>query len=201
METFIHDVRHGFRSLIKSPGLTGAAIVSLALGIGANTTLFTWVKAVLLRPVPGASDPASLHVAVVTSRDGIRHFWSYPNYRDVRARARTFDIIVHVVVGIARDIKYGTLDEPSRLHVYFNLAQRLQQRCPVAGTNRWRSALARRTGSRVCSDAIDPNLPLWDTRPVSEHMEQAVFPQRIGASLLGVMSALALLLRRSDFTA
>ena len=42
--------------------------------------------------------------------------------------------------------------------------------------------------------AVDPNLPLWDSRPVSEHMEQAVFPQRIGASLLGAMSALALLL-------
>ena len=94
METFIHDVRHGLRSLLKSPGLTAAAIVSLALGIGANTTLFTWVKAVLLRPVPGASDPASLHVAVITSRDGIPHGWSYPNYRDVRSRATSFDILV-----------------------------------------------------------------------------------------------------------
>ena len=105
METLIHDVRHGFRSLIKSPGLTGAAIVSLALGIGANTTLFTWVKAVLLRPVPGASDPASLHVAVVTGRDGSRQFWSYPNYRDVRARATTFDIIVQgeLVFSLAAD--------------------------------------------------------------------------------------------------
>ena len=59
MGILIHDVRHGVRSLLKTPGLTAAAILSLALGIGANTTIFTWVKAVLLRPVPGASDPAS----------------------------------------------------------------------------------------------------------------------------------------------
>jgi predicted permease len=105
LETFIHDVRHGFRSLIKNPGLTGAAIMSLALGIGANTTLFTWVKAVLVRPVPGASDPASLHVAVITSRDGTRDFWSYPNYRDVRARATTFDITIQgeLVISLAAD--------------------------------------------------------------------------------------------------
>ena len=92
MGILIHDVRHGVRSLLKTPGLTAAAILSLGLGIGANTTIFTWVKAVLLRPVPGASDPASLYVAVVISRDGIRDAWSYPDYRDIRDRADVLPI-------------------------------------------------------------------------------------------------------------
>ncbi len=93
MGTLTQDVRHGFRALRKNPGLTTAAILSLALGIGANTTIFTWVKAVLLRPIPGASDPGSLFVAVMMTRDGIRHSWSHPNFQDVRDRATSFDMI------------------------------------------------------------------------------------------------------------
>jgi predicted permease len=93
MATLLLDLRYGVRSLLKTPGLTIAAILSLALGIGANTTIFTWVQAVLLRPIPGASDPGSLSVAVLTSRDGGTRSWSYPNYRDVRDRATRFDVV------------------------------------------------------------------------------------------------------------
>ena len=87
------DVRYALRSVRRAPAFACIAILTLAIGIGANTTLFTWVKAVLLRPIPGAIDPASLYVAVAMSPDGTRDPWSYPDYRDVRDRATTFEPI------------------------------------------------------------------------------------------------------------
>ncbi|MGH9875523.1 MAG: permease prefix domain 1-containing protein, partial [Pyrinomonadaceae bacterium] len=52
LETFFRDLRYGFRMLRRSPGTTAVAVLSLALGIGANTALFTAVDAILLRTLP-----------------------------------------------------------------------------------------------------------------------------------------------------
>src|SRR3982750_566168 len=59
MSTFLQDLKFGARLLAKTPGFTVIAALSLALGIGANTTIFTLVNAVLLNPLP-VEDPSQL---------------------------------------------------------------------------------------------------------------------------------------------
>ena len=65
MSTFFQDLKFGVRLLAKTPGFTAIAALSLALGIGANTTIFTLVNAVLLNPLP-VEDPSQL-VSVFTT--------------------------------------------------------------------------------------------------------------------------------------
>ena len=60
METFWQDMRYGLRTLLKRPGFTLTVAITLALGIGANATIFTWIKAVLLEPLPGIERPEDL---------------------------------------------------------------------------------------------------------------------------------------------
>ncbi len=93
MSTLIADLRYSVRSLLKSPGLTAAAILSLGLGIGANTTIFTWVQAVLFRPIPMAADPGAIRIAAMENREGQSRSWSYPNYQDFRDRATLIDVV------------------------------------------------------------------------------------------------------------
>ncbi|MDQ3010085.1 MAG: ABC transporter permease [Acidobacteriota bacterium] len=86
METLLQDVRFGFRRLLKSPGFALVAILSLALGIGANTAIFSLVNLVLLRPLPVANPEQIVAVSAV-GKDGAMSAHSYPNYVDLRDRS------------------------------------------------------------------------------------------------------------------
>ncbi len=60
METLWRDVRYSVRTLLKQPRFTATVVLTLALGIGANATIFTWIKALLLAPLPGVTQPEQL---------------------------------------------------------------------------------------------------------------------------------------------
>src|SRR6476620_1099831 len=86
METLLQDIRFGFRQLTKQRGFAALAIISIALGIGANTSIFSLVDTVLLRPL-AVKEPSQLVELYGTSNNG--EAWSlqsYPNYKDYRDR-------------------------------------------------------------------------------------------------------------------
>ncbi len=93
IENMLKDLRYGMRTLLKNPGFTTVAVLSLALGIGVNTTIFSLVNAVLLRPLP-VHDPASL-VDVYTGDSDYPYVpSSYPDFRDFRDQSTVFDGLV-----------------------------------------------------------------------------------------------------------
>ena len=80
----LQDLKHAWRSLVQRPGVTVAIVLTLGLAIGANTTIFSWVDALVLSPLPGTQRPSELVVVkfATATRDNLS--FSYPNYRDVR---------------------------------------------------------------------------------------------------------------------
>ncbi|HEV2488398.1 MAG TPA: ABC transporter permease [Candidatus Acidoferrales bacterium] len=89
LESFLADIRFGLRMLRKSPGFTAVAVVTLALGIGANTAIFSVVNAVLLRPLP-YPNPEAIVLVVETVGKTEHNPVSYPNFLDWQRENRVF---------------------------------------------------------------------------------------------------------------
>ncbi|MBO0800419.1 MAG: ABC transporter permease [Blastocatellia bacterium] len=115
LEEIRQDLRYGARMLIKNPGFSTVAVLSLMLGIGANTAIFTWLKAFYLQPLPAV--PAShrlvmLHSTLINMGDS--PMWvSYPNYKDYRDRNQVFSGLA-AFNPITFNFVYGK-DQPDRI--------------------------------------------------------------------------------------
>jgi putative ABC transport system permease protein len=89
--TFTQDLRFALRMFTKNPGLSAVIVITLAFGIGANTTVFTLVNAVLFRGLPFEKPEQIMHIAAQNRERGDRRSGvSYPDYADFKANAKSF---------------------------------------------------------------------------------------------------------------
>ena len=84
------NLKYAFRMLIKDPWFTSVAVLALGLGIGVNSTVFTFVNAVLLRGLPFANADQIVHINSRNTAEGNGLGVSYPDYQDWRVQARSF---------------------------------------------------------------------------------------------------------------
>jgi hypothetical protein len=113
MNGLLQDLRHALRQLRKSPGFTIAAVLTLALGIAANTAIFSVIEAVILRPLPFAAPDRLVwlngKLVPLTDEGGV----SPPDFRDYRADNRTFDGLV--AMGYAANPSNLSSDKPEQV--------------------------------------------------------------------------------------
>jgi putative ABC transport system permease protein len=98
MQTAIYDLRFAWRQLCRAPGFAILAVVTLALGIGANTAMFTVVENVLLRPLPYANSDRLVYIGPADSEAIASTSWL--NYRDIRDQAQSLE----TVAGYSEDV-------------------------------------------------------------------------------------------------
>jgi len=90
MTSFWQDIRYSLRMIAKAPGFAALAILTLALGIGANTTIFSWINSTLLNPVPGLTNPREV-VSLTLSKPGDNPFpFTYPDLEAMRDGQQSF---------------------------------------------------------------------------------------------------------------
>ena len=99
MQTLFYDLRFALRQLLKTPGLALLAILTLALGVGANTAIFTVIESVLLRPLPYVHSDRLLYIGSAGAKPGFATT-SWLNYRDVRTQSR----LLNDVAGYSEDV-------------------------------------------------------------------------------------------------
>jgi len=111
LERLWQDLYHGSRMLAKNPAFTVVAVISLAIGIGANCAMYSWADALLLRPLPVARPGDVISVGTKVSLAGFSSLVnSYPDFRDLRDRTQSFDNLTAFT-----SVTVGLTDKPDAL--------------------------------------------------------------------------------------
>lgn len=112
MLTIARDFRYGLRVAVKSPALTLVAVFTLAIGIAANTAVFSWIDTVLVRPVPGVSNPKDLVAFETLTPNGEFITTSYADYRDYRDHTK---LLAGLTIAQPRAVSIGEEDRAERV--------------------------------------------------------------------------------------
>jgi predicted permease len=112
MRSLYRDLRYAIRALRGSPGFTAAAVLTLALGIATNATVFGWIDTLLLHPYPGVADGRKLVAIETISPRGEYTNTSYRDYRDYRERLRSFS---GLAASLFNAFNVGPVNAPRRV--------------------------------------------------------------------------------------
>ena len=123
LETFLHDAGYGLRSMLRTPAITVVALISLALGIGANTAIFSFLDAVMLRSLPVKSPQELVKLGNedwngITDSFACTELYSYPFYRQFQHKNAVFSDTA-AIFSLINDV-HGFVDnrqEPEMIHV------------------------------------------------------------------------------------
>ncbi len=112
MRTLYEDLRYAIRVLRGSPGFTAVAVLTLALGVAANTTVFGWIDTLLVRPFPGVTGGGRLAALETVSPSGEYSNTSYRDYRDYRDSLKSFS---GLAASLLNAFAVGPADNPRRI--------------------------------------------------------------------------------------
>src|SRR5262245_34857988 len=117
MDGLVRDVRHACRNLLRSPGFAAVTILTLALGVGANTAIFSVVNAVILRPLAYPQPDRLVYISSQFPRQGFDQFWlSPPEFIEFQERARAFS---GVGAFVSQQANLTAPDRPRRVVAVF----------------------------------------------------------------------------------
>jgi putative ABC transport system permease protein len=186
IETLLQDLRFGGRVMLKRPGFTFVVILTLALGIGANTAIFSVVNGVLLRSLPFNNPERVLSLWATDARRGQnRRAVSYPNFDDWRSQQAVFEYVAAYDVTSATLNGYGSPEQLRGIRVTAELF-------PLLGTpalhGRWFSSLEAQTNDAT---AVIISEGLWQRRFGAEPdiVGRMITLNGRGVVIIGVMPA------------
>jgi predicted permease len=113
MRSLYEDLRYAIRVLRGSPGFTAVAVLTLALGVAANATVFGWIDSLLVHPIPGVADGGRLAALETVSPSGEFSTTSYRDYRDYRDRVKSFS---GMAASLLNPFNVGPADNPRRIY-------------------------------------------------------------------------------------
>ena len=93
MNTLLRDLRYGLRTLARNPGFAAVAVLTIGIGIGASTTIFSWMRPMLLNPLPGATRAERIVAIENTAPDGEPITTSYLDFRDFRDNLKLVNLV------------------------------------------------------------------------------------------------------------
>jgi predicted permease len=112
MNILLRDLRYGLRTLARNPGFAAVAVLTIGIGIGASTTIFSWMRELLLNPLPGAVQPDRVVAIENTAPDGEPLTTSYPDFRDFRDNLK---LLQFVTARVGNVFSVGDAPENSRV--------------------------------------------------------------------------------------